>query len=90
MPPRGYNRSIARPLEAVCLKALAPDRGERYGSAAELNREVADFLARRRVRAYPEGLLELTRRLGTKYRTVLALILAYLIVRILLLVFMGP
>ena len=88
MPPRGYNRSIPRPLEAVCLKALATDRAERYGSVAELNREVADFLARRRIRAYPEGLLELTRRLGTKYRTVLALIFAYLIMRILLLVFL--
>src|SRR5262249_29556108 len=87
-PPRGYNRSIPRPLEAVCLKALATDRTERYGSVAELNREIADFLARRRVRAYPEGLLELTRRLGTKYRTVLALIFAYLIMRILLLVFL--
>jgi len=87
-PPRQFDPSIPRPLEAVCLKALAPDRAKRYGSAEALAADVADFLDRRRVQAYPEGIFEATLRLGMKYRTVLCLLLAYLIVRILLLVFL--
>jgi serine/threonine protein kinase len=85
--PRQYDRSIPRSLEAICLKALAFDRNDRYSSVAELSADVADFLAGRRVRAYPEGILEAAVRLGTKYRTVLALLLAYVVMRILFLLF---
>jgi eukaryotic-like serine/threonine-protein kinase len=85
--PRHFDRTIPRPLEAVCLKALTADRESRYAGVTELAADVADFLARRRVRAYPEGVLEAGLRLATKYRAVLALVLAYLIMRIMLLVF---
>jgi serine/threonine protein kinase len=85
--PRQLDRSIPRPLEAICLKALAVERGERYAGVTELSADVADFLAGRRVRAYPEGVLEIALRLSTKYRTVLALLLAYLLMRILFLFF---
>jgi eukaryotic-like serine/threonine-protein kinase len=85
--PRQFDRTIPRPLEAVCLKALAPDRAGRYADVAELAADVADFLARRRVRAYPEKPFEVVLRLATTYRTVLTLLLAYLIMRILLLIF---
>jgi serine/threonine protein kinase len=81
-PPRQLDRAIPRPLEAVCLKALATRRDDRHTGVAELSADVADFLAGRRVRAYPEGILEAVMRLGTKYRTVLALLLAYLLMRI--------
>jgi serine/threonine protein kinase len=89
-PPRRRGRSIPRPLQAICLKALAAERTERYASVTELGADITDFLGGRRVRAYPEGPLEITLRLATKYRTVLALILAYLLMRILLLVFVNP
>jgi serine/threonine protein kinase len=89
IPPRRHDRSIPRPLQAVCLKALAAERAERYPGVAELAGDIADFLAGRRVRAYPEGPLEAALRLATKYRTALALIVAYLIMRILLLLFVG-
>jgi serine/threonine protein kinase len=85
--PRRCVRSIPRPLEAVCLKALAAERAERYPSVTDLASDIANFLAGRRVRAYPEGPLETALRLGRKYRTVLALVLAYLLMRILLLIF---
>jgi serine/threonine protein kinase len=88
-PPRRWDRSIPRPLRAVCLKALATDRTKRYATVPELAGDIADFLARRRVRAYPEGWLEAALRLGLKYRTVLALIVAYLVMRVLLLIFVG-
>ena len=37
-PPRQVKRSIPRPLERVCLKALAADPAKRFGSAEELRR----------------------------------------------------
>jgi hypothetical protein len=46
---------------------------------------VAHFLAGRRVTAHPENVWDLTRRLAGKYRMVLALVLAYLVMRIVLL-----
>jgi serine/threonine protein kinase len=87
--PRRLARSIPRPLEAICVKALAGRREERYGGALELGRDVADFLAQRRVQAYPERALEAALRLAVRYRAPLALILAYLVMRVLLLVFLG-
>jgi hypothetical protein len=42
------------------------------------------------VSAFPEGYLGTALRLGTKYRAVLGLIVAYLVMRILLLIFAGP
>jgi serine/threonine protein kinase len=84
-PPRRFDPTIPRPLDAVCQKALSADRARRYSSASELAAEVADFLAGRRVRAYPEGIVGAALRLGTKYRAVLALLLAYLLIRIVLL-----
>jgi serine/threonine protein kinase len=86
---RHFERSIPRPLDAICRKALAMQREDRYAGAAELAEDVAAFIAGRRVQAYPEGVLEAALRIGTKYRTALALVLAYLVMRILLLTFLG-
>jgi serine/threonine protein kinase len=86
-PPRRFDPSISRPLQAVCLKALAAESSQRYTSASELAADVGDFVAGRRVRAYPEGIVGAALRVGTKYRAVLALLLAYLLIRIALLVF---
>jgi eukaryotic-like serine/threonine-protein kinase len=85
--PRRQDLAIPAPLEAVCLKALAAERDDRYAGVEELAGDLAHFLAGRRVRAYPEGFLETAMRLGTKYRTALALVMAYLIMRVLLLLF---
>jgi len=87
--PRLFDRSIPRPLEAICLKSLEGDRELRYANVPELSGDVADFLAGQRVRAYPESPLDAARRLGSKYRTAIALVLGYLLVRMLLLIFVG-
>lgn len=86
-PPRQLKRSIPRPIQAVCLKALAADREQRYSSATELAGDVADFLAGRRVRAYPESLWDVARRWEAKHRTAILLVGAYLVMRVLLLIF---
>jgi serine/threonine protein kinase len=81
------DRRGPRPLEAVCRKALAPEPADRYPSVAELAADVARFQAGQRVTAYPESVLDTTRRLFANYRVAVLLILAYLAMRILLLAF---
>ena len=85
-PPRRLVASVPAALEAVCLKALADAPEDRYPGAQELAADVARFLEGASVSAYPEGLLRRARRLGAAYRAPLLLILAYVIMRALLLV----
>jgi serine/threonine protein kinase len=86
-PPQRLNRSIPRALNAVCLKALAAEPSARYAAVPELADDVAAFLAGRRVAAYREGPLRAGLRVAKQYRTVLFLVLAYLLMRVLLLIF---
>jgi serine/threonine protein kinase len=84
VPPRRLRRAIPRPLEAICLKALAIDKEERYPDVKSLIDDIAAFLSNRRVAAYPEGLFGIARRFTSKYGTAISLILAYLVMRVLL------
>lgn len=74
------------PLAAVVERAQALDPARRYSSALELADEVARFLDARPVLAYREGPLERARRLGAKYQAAILLILAYLAMRLLVMV----
>jgi serine/threonine protein kinase len=87
--PRQLDPRIARPLEAIVAKAMAPDPGERYGTVEELAADAARFLDGRRVLAYRESLLERAARLFARYRTPILLVLAYLLMRSLLLLYRG-
>jgi serine/threonine protein kinase len=87
LSPRQRDRTIPRPLEAICLKALAAEPAARYVDVPELALDIAQFLPGKRVSAYRESLWELSWRLGMKYRTVIGLIVAYLLMRIGLLFF---
>jgi serine/threonine protein kinase len=80
--PRFWNSAIPRPLEAICLKALASDPENRYASVADLLADIAAFRAHEKVKAYPEGFLTPVWRFMSKYRVAILLILAYLAVRI--------
>lgn len=85
----GGSASAPRPLAAVCRKALAADPAQRYPSAAALAAEVARHLDGLPVAAYREGALERLRRVGRRYRLAIYLVLAYLLMRGLLLVWTG-
>jgi len=52
--PRQVNKSVPPPLEAVCLKAMAVQPGERYRSARALSEEIEHWLADEPVTAYRE------------------------------------
>jgi tetratricopeptide (TPR) repeat protein len=55
-PPGRLKRGVPRALQAVCLKAMARAIPDRYGSAADLAREIEQWLADEPVAAYPEPL----------------------------------
>lgn len=50
-----YDRTVATELIAVCNKAMARQREQRYASARELAQDIQAFLDRRVVRAYQTG-----------------------------------
>ena len=53
-PPSKVNRRVPPPLEAICLKAMAAERDERYATARELADDVEAWLADEPVRAWAE------------------------------------
>ena len=85
-PPRRLAPGIPRSLEAICLRALAPDPEGRYPKVDDLAADVGRFLEGERVSAYPENPWRRARRFATRHRTAIALVLAYIVMRVVLLV----
>lgn len=79
--------SAPAPLTAVADKARAPEPEDRYPSVRALAADISRFLEGLAVSAYPEGLWRKSRRFVRRYRTPILLLLAYLAVRVLLLLF---
>jgi serine/threonine protein kinase len=75
-----------RPLQSVVLKAVDPDPARRYRGVTELAADIARFRDALPVEAYRESLLDRALRIVTKYRVPLALIAAYVLMRLVLLV----
>jgi len=76
-----------RALRAIAARAMASAAADRYPGVAELSADVGRYLAGEPVDAYPEALWERLARLAGRYRTALVLVLAYLAMRLLLLLF---
>ena len=70
-PPRQVNGRIPKPLAAICMKAMAHDRANRYETAMDLGMEIRNFVAGERVGAYDENIVERSIRWGKKHRTIL-------------------
>lgn len=83
--PEAPDGAPLRRLIAVTRKARARDPGERYPDVAALAADVARFRAGERVLACPESAWERLERIAYRYRLPLALIGAYLTMRLLLL-----
>jgi len=78
-----------RALLAIVVRACAEAPAERYAGPLELAADLGRFLAGERVSAASESPLDRVRRLALKYRAALLLLLAYVAVRVLLLVVGG-
>lgn len=75
-------------LEAICLKAAAPDPQTRYPSVSELALDVSRYLDGLSVAAHRESFFEKLARFYRRYRFFILLIAAYLVMRVLILIFM--
>ncbi|HHM13145.1 MAG TPA: serine/threonine protein kinase [Planctomycetaceae bacterium] len=67
--PRELDPTIPRPLEAICLKAMARDPAERYVSPSDLAEDIERWLADERVSAFPEPWWTRAGRVIRKNRT---------------------
>ncbi len=67
-PPRSVDPTVPKPLEAVCLKAMAVERAARYQSAKELSEDLERFLAGEPVTAYRETFTERAWRWARRHR----------------------
>jgi tetratricopeptide (TPR) repeat protein/tRNA A-37 threonylcarbamoyl transferase component Bud32 len=80
VPPRRANRSVPPPLEAVCLRAMAPRPQDRFASAADLGAEVERWLAGEPVQSYPERWPARAARWARRHRAAAAALVAGLLV----------
>jgi serine/threonine protein kinase len=87
----GVSPASARlsPLHSIVARAQDAEPSSRYPGAAELAADVRRFVDGRSPLAHTETMIERAARLARVYRTPLALVLTYLIVRILLLFWRG-
>jgi WD40 repeat protein/serine/threonine protein kinase len=68
-PPRQANPAIARPMEAICLKAMAHDPRDRFATPRELVDDIEHWLADEPVRSYPDSSFERLTRWARRHRT---------------------
>jgi serine/threonine protein kinase len=80
---------LDKALEAICSKASAENPGVRYPSVPELAGDISRYLDGLAISAHRETLLDRTLRVYRKYRFFILLVLAYLVMRALLLLFLG-
>ncbi|MCI0462296.1 MAG: tetratricopeptide repeat protein [Gemmataceae bacterium] len=80
VPPRQLDRSIPRALDAICQKAMAHRKQDRYASAQALAEDVQRYLAGEPVTAYRENFWERAGRWVKRHRVALGRTVAVLFV----------
>lgn len=83
----GVAARLERSLEAICAKATAEQPGARYSTVQELSLDVSRYLNGLAVRAHRESFVEKAGRFYRRYNVAILLITAYLVMRVLLLIF---
>ena len=78
MSVRALKPEVPRPLEAICRKAMRYLPQDRYATAAELARDIEQWLADEAVSSYEEPIHETLARLARRHQTWLATIFAVL------------
>jgi len=81
--------SPPRPLAAIVAAATATERASRYPDVATLSADLARLQDGYSVSVYRETILERARRIGRRHQTAITLILAYLVMRVTLLLSTG-
>ena len=84
LPPR-----TSPALAAIVRRCVAADPAARYASVVDLAADVRAFQAGEAVAALPEGPLRAAARLASRYRVPIALVLAYMVMRVVLILWTG-
>lgn len=79
----GAERGVPRRLRAIHARAAAAEPAGRYASVEALADDVIRYMTGRSVNAYREPWFERAARLAGRHRTAIALVLMYLLMRIL-------
>jgi serine/threonine protein kinase len=83
--PTGIAPRLDRSLEAICAKASAEKPESRYSAVQELGLDVSRYLDGLAVEAHRESIFDKLARFYRRYRFFILLILAYLVMRVILL-----
>lgn len=84
-----FSEKVPNALTAIIARATSPDPNDRYPDAPALARDVTRWLDGMPVEAYPENMLERAMRWLSLHRTLVALVIAYLFMRALVIVLFG-
>jgi serine/threonine-protein kinase len=77
--PRALDPSIPKPLEAICVKAMALKQADRYATPRLLAEDIEHWLAGEPVSAYAEPWPDRARRWSRKHRTLVTSVAAVLL-----------
>jgi serine/threonine protein kinase len=80
---------LPKPLAAICAKATASAQRDRYATARELAADVTLWLDNRPVSAYRENIIERINRWLLRNRALVTIIVAYLLMRIIVVLWFG-
>ena len=80
---------VPKPVAAIAARAMAGRPEERYATVSELSADIESYLDGRPVAAYRESPIERLVRVASRHRTAIILVLAYLVMRLLLLLLPG-
>lgn len=69
VPPRDHDASIAKSIEAICMKAMATDREDRYDSALTIAADIEAWLADEPVSCYQDPWLMKAKRWAKRNRS---------------------
>jgi len=76
--------NLPRALDAICAKAAAPAKSDRYATTRDLADDVARWLDSQPISAYRENAVERAGRWLTRNRALVTIVLAYLVMRIII------
>lgn len=88
--PTSPNSKIPKSLAAICAKAMAEKKTQRFASAFDLANDIERFLNGLAVSSYKENIFEKAWRWLKQYRFIVLLVIVYLLVRIFLILLLRP
>jgi serine/threonine protein kinase len=80
-------QSIPTALRAICERSRAENPANRYPTAQAMASDIINFLDALPIAAHTESLVERLARVASRHRTAILLVLAYLVMRVALLIF---